>query len=188
MEKLTNTEFHLVLDTEYDAFEIEADFDLEIQDLAGNTLTNTATGVFEEVIRTTFPAATGSVSSYAAVGAKEIQLSAGHTVTQGAVIQFGTGQMRAVTSVNGNIIKLASALSAPVTASTAVTGVGNTGIFRAPVKVNYIGPVLFLVSHPDYGNLTIRYDLVSSNIDTVNTKIDAVAGALGASKTIKAVL
>lgn len=191
-EKLRNTQFHIVLDTEFDAFGIEGGFTMEIQDLAGNALTNDdpAGDDFVEVLKdaANVTAVNGTVASDAAAGAKTVQLNAGHTATPGAVIQFGTSDIRAIRSVDGNTITLVSPLSATITSGTTISAKPNTGIYKCPVVLDFVGQALFLISHPEYGSLTIRYDMVNQSMDTLGTKIDGISEAVGAAKTIKAIL
>lgn len=191
-EKLRNTQFHIVLDTEFDAFGIEGGFKMEIQDLAGAKLTNNdpAGANFIEVLKdaSNVTAVTGTVATEAPAKAKTVQLSSGHTAQPGSVIQFGTSDIRAVKSVNANTITLVSPLDSTVTSGTTISAKPNTGIYKCPVMLDHIGQALFLISHPDYGSLTIRYDIVNQNIDTLGVKIDNISDAVGANKTIKAIL
>lgn len=187
-EKLTNTAFNLLLDTDRDSFGIEGGFTLEVQDELGNVLPNTGAGVWTEIVRTTFAANSGVVAAAADVGERVISLEAGHTISAGDVVEIGTAGMYAVVAVSGNNIELKRGLEAPVAAADNVDAVGNTGMYRAEVKLNFVGDVSCLVKHPDYGFLAIRYTLVPVNLAMVDEKIDNIAQQIGATKTIRAVL
>jgi len=187
-QKLRAQPFNLLLDTERDAFGIQAGFDLEIQDELGNKLTNDGAGVWSEVIRSSFDANTGVVAAGADVGDRVVSLEAAHTIVAGDVVTIGSSGTYAVVSVEGDNITLKRGLEAPVVAADDVTAVGNTGLYKCEVNVDFSGSVTAMVQHPDYGFIAIRYDLVDTNLDMVDGKIDEIAAAIGATKTIRAVI
>jgi len=187
-QKLRNQAFNLLLDTDRDAFNIQAGFTLEVQDDLGNALVNNGAGVWTEVIRTVFDANTGAVAAAADVGARSVTLSAGHTIEAGDVVTIGTAGYYAVTAVSGNVIELKQGLTASVAALDAVTAVGNTGLFKAEVELDHVGDATAIIRHPDYGFVTIRYEMTEVNLDMVDEKIDQIGAAIGATKTIRAVV
>ena len=187
-EKLRNTAFNLLLDTDRDSFGIEAGFSLEIQDELGNVLTNDGAGVWSEIVRTSFAPNSGVVAAAADVGDRAITLEAGHTIVAGDVVEIGTAGIYAVVAVSGNVIELKRGLDAPVSAAGAVGAVGNTGMYKAEVKLDYVGDVSALVKHPEYGFLAVRYTLTDVNLAMVSEQVDNIARQVGAAKTIKAVL
>jgi hypothetical protein len=188
VEKLRNAPFYVMLDTDRDSFGIESGFTMEIQDEVGNVLTNNATGTWSEVIRTSFAANTGEVASAADVGDRIISLTTGHTIAAGDVVTIGSAGTYAVVAVDGDNIELKRGLEAPVSATDSVTAVGNTGIYKADVELDFSGDVTVMAHHPEYGYVTIRYTMVDTNLDMVDEKIDNISAAIGATKTIRAVI
>ena len=187
-EKLRNVPFHVMMDTDRDAFGIEAGFSLELQDEAGNVLTNDGAGTWSEVIRTAFAANTGEVASGADAGDRVISLTTGHTIAAGDVVTIGSAGTYAVIAVDGDNITLKRGLEAPVAANDSVDAVGNTGLYKAEVQLDFSGDITAMVQHPDYGFVAVRYTMVDTNLDMVDEKIDNISAAIGATKTIRAVI
>ena len=187
-QKMRNTPFYVLLDTDRDSFGIEGGFTMELQDDTGAVITNNGAGTWSEVIRTNFNANTGAVAADANIGERFVSVDTADTVTTGDVVTIGSAGTYAVVERVGDVLELKRPLEAPIAVIDAITAVGNTGMFKAEVNADFSGDITAYVHHADYGNISVRYELVDNNIDTVASDLADVKAAIGATKTIRAVL
>ena len=187
--------FYPGVDTEYDKLADALNFSLVIKNMAdGADVTNNGAGTFTELINT--PSGnSGTTAGAAVIGDETITLAVGSTLVVGEAFDDGAGNYYAITTVSGDVIGLKTPLVADILGATALTAVGNTGLYKAEVQIALVGEYMVTVAHPEFGNIALKYVVVDNTLDDLAASnivrfdaIDAALTSVGATGVMKAIL
>ncbi len=186
--------FYPGIDTEFDRLGDSSSFSMVIMNMAdGTEVANDGAGDFSELIKSD-NTHTGTVDGDASVGDITILLAAGSTLIKGDSFDDGSGNLYYISSVVGNVIGLKRPLTANISDTVVLNFAGNTGLYKVECNIATEGEYLVTVSHPDYGNIALKYVVVTNTLDDAvansNGRFDSIDGQLssiGASATMKAI-
>lgn len=188
------TDFYPGIDTEFDRLGDASSFSLTLMDMSdGTTVTNGGAGVFSELVKVT-NSHTSTTDGASTIGDTNVTVLAGGTLAKGDSFDDGAGNLYYISSVSGNTLGLKKPLVAAIADAATLDYVGNTGLYRVECNIAAEGEYIATVSHPDYGNIALKYVVVSNTLDDSvtnnNTRFDSIdnqLSSIGASATMKAI-
>lgn len=179
--------FFPTVDTEFDKMGDASSFAVEMINAASGAVeANAATGTYAEVMWTD-PSHSGTVAGAVVIDDSVITLGAGHDFVAGDRFDDGAGNLYYITSVNGNDISIKGKLVANIADAASLASVGNTGIYKVDCQIANEGEFLVNVSHPEFGHSTVKYEIITNDVDDVYTRLDEGLNSLGANATMKVI-
>jgi len=167
--------FWIKVDTDFDVFDAEHTFIMEYFSDSSSTLTEVPSGSFEELNRVV-SGRSAIVSEFDAVkDSYEFTILPGYTLKAGDV--FSDGKFKYyIENIENNKIYLKSPLLEPILVNTVLTEVGNTGIYRAQLKIDYVGDYTIIIRNPIYGmqNIPMSVTIVDEDFNDLQNKVDII--------------
>ena len=122
----------------------------------------------------------GTTDKVAKEGVSKFTVLTGNTFVAGDRFKTAAGELYYVEDATDTSITIRGELSADIPDAEVLTQVGNTGIYKTPIKLQHTGEYFITVSHPEFGHVSSKYKVTNENLDGAVTKMeegfDALAG------------
>ncbi len=177
--KNINIPFEAKVDTNFDTFNQASTFNaIYLNDSSG--LTTPITGSFSEIIKTV-PGNTAITSSITPSGITSIQVSSGHTLSQGDTFSTPTNEYYYITSTTTTSLTIKSPTTTSIPSSSTLTQRGNTGVYTIQVTISLPGDYTIIVDNPTINmqSLAFPVTVVAETLNDAHTKIDILSYNLG---------
>lgn len=162
--------FNIVVSTKATLFGAGAS-DFNVYYAPTNDLNNrtAVTGGLTETLETVETPHTAELSSNASYGATYLNVTSGHDVVSGDVIEYATGLFVYVTKAIDTKLYLRTRIRSAVASGETVTQVGNTGLYNtADFGIATEGEYLISIEAPEHGIIVeSRVGIVDSTVETV---------------------
>ena len=186
--------FYPGVDTEFDKLGDAASFSMVIKSMVdGSDVVNDGAGTFEELINTA-SGNTGTTAGAVVIGDQNITLAADSTLVVGEAFDDGAGNLYYISSKSGDVIGLKKPLVADIADATALTAVGNTGLYKAEAQIAAEGEYMVTVAHPEFGHIALKYNVVTNTLDDAVTtsnsrfdELDSKLASMGATGSMQAI-
>jgi hypothetical protein len=167
--------FNIVVSTKATLFgALAGDFDVYYAPTNDLTNRTVVAGGMSEAVETVAVPHEATLSSSASYGATYFNVSTGHDIEAGDVIQYAVGHYAYVSKVTATKLYLRTKARLAVSSGATITQVGNTGLYKtADFGIPTEGEFLVSIEAPEYGIIVeSRVGIVDA---TVVTTVDSDA-------------